>query len=160
MELEWYTPAQYLEAAAEVMGVIDLDLSSTAAAKAEINRDWRGKIFITAHGRRTVPHFQLVERLILGIATGHIVEAIFLSHNSTDTHWWQDAARRCQGICLLRKRIRFLRGIGADITEAGPSPPNGQIALYFGPRADRFREVFGKMGRVLGKQPFKAEAAE
>ena len=125
MEIEWYTPAQYLVAAAQVMGAIDLDLSSTAAAKDKINQDWRGKVFITAHGRRTVPHFQLVERLILGIATGDIVEAIFLSHNSTEA----------------------------------ASPINGQIALYFGPRADRFREVFGKMGRVLGKQPFKAEAA-
>jgi ParB family chromosome partitioning protein len=128
------------------MGAIDVDLSSTAGAKDKMREQWRGRVFIMAHGRKSVPHMELVEKLILGIAAGDIAEAIFLSHNSTDTHWWHAAATRCQALCLLKKRIRFLRG--ADRTEAGPSPPNGQIVLYFGPQTDRFREVFGKMGSV------------
>src|SRR5262245_12844179 len=144
---EWHTPSEYREAAARVMGVLDLDLSSTAELRNKRNQTWRGNVFVTAHGRKTVPHLEIVEKLILGLASGEIRAAVFLCHGSTDAAWWQAAAKRSRAICFLRKRICFLRDTGTGPV-ATNAPTNGQMALYFGDEPRRFREVFGKMGSI------------
>ena len=62
---------------------------------------------------------------------------------STDTIWFQ----RYWGadkVCFWRGRLRF--GGGNDTKEPADF---GSAVAYFGPRGDRFGEVFGRRGRVV-----------
>ena len=60
-DTEWYTPANFLEGAAEVLGAIDLDPASSAAQQAcaavkatryftiadnSLEQRWRGRVFL------------------------------------------------------------------------------------------------------------------
>lgn len=155
---EWYTPAEYIEAARVVMGEIDLDPASNPIA----NEVVKAKAFYTAqddgleklwYGRvwMNPPYASgLIDRFISKLCYSYqdqaIDEAIVLVNNATETSWFQELADEARAFCFPRRRVRFW---APDKTEA--SPLQGQAILYLGQNVDRFVSIFGKFGIVMVK---------
>uniref|UniRef100_A0A6M3XG07 Putative methyltransferase n=1 Tax=viral metagenome TaxID=1070528 RepID=A0A6M3XG07_9ZZZZ len=154
--VEWYTPADHIEAARKVMGTIDLDPASCAFAqrvvKAEtfytakqdgLKQAWAGTVFLN-------PPFKMpeVEQFILKLCehcvAGDVSQAVLVTNNNTDTKWWHTAAEASESICFTRGRIKWYNAAQPDC-----SPTNGQTFFYFGNRRKRFSDVFGDFGTVL-----------
>lgn len=157
---EWYTPAEYIEAARLVMGGIDLDPASNPIAnkivKAEryytINddgfaQDWRGRIWLNPpYGRDGGESNQekWSARLIEEYRAGNISSAILLVNAVTDRRWFNPLWDF--PICFTDHRIRFY----SPDTEAG-QPTHGNVLVYFGNDTDRFYAHFRGFGPIVPK---------
>jgi phage N-6-adenine-methyltransferase len=165
-EFEWYTPTQYIEAARKVLGSIDLDPASCEIAQETVKaaqfftidddglkQQWRGRIWMNPpYARGLINDF--VGKLISEYQAGNVSSAIMVVHSTTDTSWFQAAARVASALCFTDGRIEFYRPDG----DSG-SPTLGSAFFYFGPNADRFAEVFGRFGFVTPK-PYALHAAK
>jgi hypothetical protein len=103
-ENEWYTPAEYVERAREVLAWIDLDPASSASAQQTIRadkyfsadddglaRDWMGRVWLNPpYAQPLIAQF--VHKLVEEVARARVVAAVMLTHNYTDTAWFQEAA--------------------------------------------------------------------
>jgi phage N-6-adenine-methyltransferase len=152
---DWFTPPNIIALAVAVMGSIDVDAASCAAANETVGakvfydlhddglkRPWHGRVWLNA------PYSEIgrfVEKMLAEVASGRVTEAILLTQNSTDTMWFQKAAAWASAICFPAQRIRFVSPHG----RASGSPPQGSAIFYFGQHADRFAEVFAPIGRIV-----------
>jgi phage N-6-adenine-methyltransferase len=154
-ENEWYTPAEYVEAARACLGGIDLDPATSPLAQDTIRaahfftRDddglrhpWPGRIWLNPpYAQPAIARF--IEKLLDELATGRAEQAILLTHNYTDTAWFHAAAERSAAICFTRGRIRFVSATGELA-----APTQGQAFFYFGSAEWRFLETFGSFGFI------------
>jgi phage N-6-adenine-methyltransferase len=152
---EWFTPAEYIEAARNVLGEIDLDPASHPLAqeivKAKqfftredngLNQPWLGRVWLNPpYGKSEIEPF--IEKLIDEIELGN-TSAILLTHNYTDTAWFHAAALNAQMICFTKGRIRFVDQDGNKC-----SPTQGQAFFYYGDAASTFADVFRKFGLIV-----------
>lgn len=153
-EAEWYTPAEYIEAARAVMGGIDLDPASSDEANEVVRahryftakdngltRAWEGRVWLNPPYATT---------LIQGFAKKlcdeleNIEAACVLVNNATETEWFQGMASRASAVCFPRGRVRFW-----NPGKERAAPLQGQAVLYFGPAPDDFRRAFISVGLVL-----------
>lgn len=152
-EFERYTPTEYIEAARQVLGEIDLDPASSELAQETVRatecftaeddgleREWHGRVWLNPpYHRELAPKF--IDKLVAEIAAGRVDEAIVLTNNSTDTQWFRAAADVCDAICFVTGRIRF------EVPNANPVlPTQGQAFFYFGVNTKRFVRVFKAIG--------------
>ncbi len=153
-ENEWYTPPEYIEAARNVMGGIDLDPASSKIANqmvkaakyftAENNgleKKWKGRVWINP------PYAQpLINEFSKKICESleSMEQAIVLVNNATETSWFQNMAKVSASICFVDKRIRFLDPAGKP-----GAPLQGQAALYFGGNIKKFVAEYARFGVVL-----------
>lgn len=155
-EWEWYTPAEYIEAARVCMGGIDLDPASSLSAQESVrasrflakednglSHEWHGRVFLNPpYAQPGIALF--VNKLLTENAAGRVTRAILLTHNYTDTTWFQAAGKRSAALCLTRGRIKFVSPTGAVA-----APTQGQAFFYFGDEFERFCEVFGGFGIIV-----------
>ena len=87
---------------------------------------------------------QFVEKIIDESSRENVDSAIVLTHNYTDTTWFQQAAGWADAICFTRGRIRFESPEGALA-----SPTQGQAFFYSGCSAALFADVFKEIGFVV-----------
>lgn len=153
---EWYTPAEIVDAARQVLGGIDLDPASSDIAQRTVQADryftvdddglaheWRGRVWMNPpYSAGLVDQF--VDKLLEEHVAGHVPAAAVLTNNSTDTIWWQSLGSAASAVCHLAGRVRFLAPDG----ERG-APLQGQTVCYLGPDASRFVDVFESFGVVL-----------
>lgn len=154
-ENEWYTPAEYVELAREVMGGIDLDPASCAQANETVraqtfytkdddglSKAWAGRVWLNPpYSRDLMPAF--VEKLRESFIDGDVQQAILVSHNNTDTGWFHALAGVASAICFPKKRIRFYRD--AEVA----APTNGQAFFYLGDDPQTFISTFSGVGFVV-----------
>jgi phage N-6-adenine-methyltransferase len=154
-ENEWYTPAEYIAAARAVMGGVDLDPASTAAANKVIGatefygiaddslaQPWYGRIWLNPpYAQPLIEDF--CEHLVDEYAAGHIIAACVLVNNATETAWFQTLLEFAAAVCFPRGRIRFWSPAKATAT-----PLQGQAVAYFGHATELFCKTFD-FGRVL-----------
>ncbi len=174
-ETEWYTPARYVEAARDVLGVIDLDPASSKAAQRTVKaaryftradnglgHEWPGRVWLNPpYTQPVILHF--VEKLVEEYTAGRTQEAILLTHSCTDTAWFHLAARTASGICFTRGRIAFERPGGlTDSPTPGQAPTQGQVFFYFGQRRGTFAARFAEFGLIVptGSRPDDREQLE
>jgi phage N-6-adenine-methyltransferase len=152
---EWYTPAEYLEAARAVMGDIDLDPATCAAAQEVVQakvfftkeddglaREWRGRIWLNPpYSAALAPRF--IEKLCAEYHAGRLDEAVVLVNNATDTAWFHNLLGRFPA-CFLRKRVPFWRP-----GHSGGGARQGQVIFYLGPNVSAFWRVFSPLGVVV-----------
>jgi hypothetical protein len=152
---EWYTPKKFIDAARNVMGSIDLDPASSEignkviqATKIYTEQDsglvhnWYGNIWMNPpYNNSLVADFtkKLIEEL------PHIGQACVLVNNASETKWFQDYIYRCDAICSVRSRIKFLDVNG----EATGSSLQGQVIAYFGYNREKFCNIFKEFGKCL-----------
>lgn len=154
-ENEWYTPANFIEAARGAMGSIDLDPASSELANAIVkaglfytchdnglDKDWHGNVWLNPPYSQ--PEIQLFTDKLL---SEKFTQACVLVNNATETKWGQRLLDRCAAVCFISSRIRFLD----QNCNASGLPLQGQMVLYFGERATDFTSAFLKCGVVLRK---------
>jgi ParB family chromosome partitioning protein len=154
---EWYTPPEYIAAAREVMGGIDLDPASSEIANRIVQAetyyteqddgllyDWHGRVWMNPpYSAHLIGLF--AERLAERVKWGDVTEACVLVNNATETGWFNTLLAVASCVCFIRGRVKFID------TEGKPSgaPLQGQAILYIGLNVETFGQVFSKFGWVL-----------
>lgn len=150
---EWYTPAEYIDAARTVMGGIDLDPASSDTANATVRaaryytaendgllNPWAGRVWLNPpYASELIGKF--AERLVFHLSTEDVVEAIVLVNNATETAWFATLASCAAAVVFPRGRVRFWQPTG----ELG-APLQGQAVLYFGKNENGFLGEFKSFG--------------
>lgn len=150
---EWYTPAQYVDLAREVLEEIDLDPASCAFANETVkarlfyseendglSRTWRGRVWMNPpYSAELVARF--TEKFVNEYNDGNITEGIVLVNNATETAWFVNMAKAASAVVFPRGRIRY-----QSPTRESLAPLQGQAFLYFGDRRGRFLRVFSDVG--------------
>jgi len=158
---EWYTPPQYVYAAREVMGGIDLDPASCSKAQEWIRADrffteagdglalpWEGRVWLnppygTVAGESQAGLF--CRKAIKEHEEGR-AKAVIVLVNSVHSQQWQAPLYKYP-VCFVDHRISFLDEKG----EENPNPTFQNIFVYLGPDPMRFASVFSAFGYVMGR---------
>jgi ParB family chromosome partitioning protein len=155
-ENEWYTPPQYIEAARQVLGIIDLDPASNQQAQATVSaerfftkdddgltQEWHGRVWLNPpYAQPLIANF--VDKMVSERISGRVTAGIMLTHNYTDTAWFHSAASIADAICFTKGRVRFIDSAGGLA-----SPTQGQAFFYFGTDLDAFEGAFSAIGLVV-----------
>lgn len=155
-ENEWYTPVEHIQLAREVLGHIDLDPASSEAANRVVGADtifteanngldkeWRGAVWLNPpYAQPAIANF--ADKMVAEWDSGRVESAIVLTHNYTDTAWFQKLARAATAICFTRGRVRFVSPTGEVA-----APTQGQAFFYLGHDPARFADVFADVGFVV-----------
>lgn len=155
-ENEWYTPDEYLDLAREVLGGFDLDPASSHVANRQVRatrffsretnglkQKWFGKVWLNPpYSQPDIAHF--ADKMVAEWEAGNVEAAIVLTHNYTDTTWFQKLARASSAICFTRGRVRFVSPTGELA-----APTQGQAFFYFGHDVGAFTSSFAEVGFVV-----------
>lgn len=153
---EWYTPTEYIEAAREAMGSIDLDPASSDIAQEVVkakmyytietnglDKPWRGNIWLNPpYSSDSIVQFidKLVEE------REHYQQAIVLVNNATETEWFNKLISIASSVCFLKSRVKFYMPDGKT-----GAPLQGQAMVYIGNRPTRFSDSCSNLGwRCMG----------
>lgn len=155
-ENEWYTPDEHLDLARNVLGAFDLDPASSPIANERVRavqiytetdngleKPWYGRVWLNPpYAQPAISHF--ADKMVAEWNVGNVDGAIVLTHNYTDTAWFQKLARAATAICFTRGRVRFISPTGELA-----SPTQGQAFFYFGHDAETFASSFAEVGFVV-----------
>ena len=148
---EWYTPAEYIEAARKAMGSIDTDPASNDIAnkvvKAEkyytietdgLAHDWHGNVWMNPpYSSDLITKF--IEKL--KEQRGNYEQAIILVNNATETQWFYEIVKIASAVCFPKSRVKFYMPDGKT-----GAPLQGQAVLYVGDNYEKFISAFGGIG--------------
>jgi len=152
-ENEWYTPQQYIDAAREVMGGIDLDPASSQAANEVVkaasiftadddglSQEWAGRVWMNPpYSKDLIGAF--AEKMAASVESEAVSQCCVLVNNATETKWFQRMAEVSSAICFIAGRVRFWAPDRESAT-----PLQGQAVLYAGEKRAAFRKTFGSFG--------------
>jgi hypothetical protein len=158
---EWYTPPEYIEAARQVMGAIDLDPASNNIAqdwiKAEtfytknndgLSKDWRGRVWLNPPWGRLTGDF--IAKLMTEYEAGNIQEAVILVNaHATDTRWFDPLWNGT--LCFTNHRINYKSGRLSDILSVSEGSTHGSVFVYFGKSERKFIQAFRQWGAIVKK---------
>jgi len=152
-ENEWYTPAEYIKAAKEVMGCIDLDPASSDLANPVVGasqyftkeddgltKDWCGRVWMNPPYASGLIH-QFCDKLADHYNAGQVVEAIVLVNNATETNWFNVLIECASAVMFPKGRVKYTTPSG----ETG-APLQGQALIYMGEQPEVFMNVFSQFG--------------
>jgi phage N-6-adenine-methyltransferase len=152
---EWFTPPEYVDAARDVLGEIDLDPATHEIAQKTVQaldyftasddglvQPWHGRVWLNPPYVQPLIA-QFVTKLVTEVSARRVEQAILLTHNYTDTAWFHEAESAADLLCFTRGRIKFVDADGDDC-----APTQGQTFFYYGSAGERFREIFGQFGFV------------
>ncbi len=158
--LEYYTPAEYLQAAREVMGGIDLDPATCEAAQANVKAakfytkeddgfslPWSGRVWLNppyskTNGRSNQEMW--ASHLTTEYESRNVDEAILLVKSALGYKWYEELWRE-RWVCLARERLSFIMESGSDDGQS----KQGTTFVYFGEEAEPFCRVFAQFGRII-----------
>lgn len=150
---EWYTPEEYIAAARNVLGTIDLDPASSDIANmtvkaatyytAETNgleQEWAGNVWMNPpYAGELIGQF--TAKLVHHVQQYDVREAIVLVNNATETAWFQELVAEASAVAFPRGRVRFWKPDGTP-----GAPLQGQAILYIGANGERFINEFARFG--------------
>lgn len=153
---EWYTPADFIEAARLTLGAIELDPATSEEANANVRattyytidddglaQQWSGKVWMNPpYASDLVGRF--IDKLVLHFQAKDVDEAIVLVNNATETRWFQSLAGHASAICFPASRIKFWCPDGLM-----GSPLQGQAIVYLGANAQDFLDNFCFFGLLV-----------
>lgn len=142
---EWYTPAEWIALARNVMGSIDCDPASSEIANETVkaarfytaeddgrDKPWGARVWMNPpYAQPLIAEF--CEQMASRVESGEVVEAIVLVNNGTETAWFQRLLSQASAVCFPKSRIRFFSPDGMQ-----GAPLQGQAVVYFGPHPEAF----------------------
>ena len=144
---EWYTPKEFIEAARESMGGIDLDPASSDIANKTVKADnyftketngldhyWFGRIWMNPPYAQPLIG-QFADKLKQEVESGGVTSFCVLVNNATETKWFKAIASVADYVCFTSGRVKFLNPQG----EASGAPLQGQAALIKSDNIDSFK---------------------
>jgi ParB family chromosome partitioning protein len=148
---EWYTPAEFIEAAVKVMGKIDLDPASSEIAnktvKAEkyytsetngLAHNWFGNVWLNPpYSSDLIGKF--ADKVISEY--GNYSQMIILVNNATETEWFCKLVSKASAVVFPKSRVKFYMPDGRT-----GAPLQGQAVLYIGSSPEKFLDCFKKFG--------------
>ena len=156
---EWYTPGEFVEAARDVMGGIDLDPASCELAQVTVQADrffskeqdglvhpWHGRVWLNPPFEAAVIA-PFVAKLLADYQAGAVQQAVILTDAATDTRWFHDLANTARIVCFTKGRITFT----SPVTDP-QAPQRGQAFTYLGDRPDAFAARFKAFGLIAAVQ--------
>lgn len=152
-ENEWYTPAEYIEAARMVLGDIDLDPASNDTAnqivkagqiftadEGGLEQQWDGRVWMNPpYSQPLITQF--CEKLAASVTAGTVTAAIVLVNNATETQWFRSVVDVAAAICFPAGRVRFWAP-----NKDSATPLQGQAVLYIGTDVEKFLGAFQSFG--------------
>jgi ParB family chromosome partitioning protein len=150
---EWWTPAEYVEAARATLGGIDLDPASCPEANETVKaarfftvaddglaQDWHGRVFVNAPFSLSS---RFVRKLQAEYSSGHVTAAVLvLNGNRFDANWFQPLWEFV--LCCTDHRPRF-----RNPAKPAERPTGGTAFVYLGPEPEKFAAAFGPFGAVV-----------
>ena len=158
-ENEWDTPLEFIQAARQAMGSIDVDPASNEQANKRIQADkyytikdsgldkaWRGNIWMNPpYSQPLITQF--CNLLVEKYKNKEIKQACVLVNNATETNFFQNMLSTCIAICFIRGRVKFIDKEGYS----SGAPLQGQSILYLGKNLKGFIKEFEKFGIIMVK---------
>lgn len=152
---EWFTPAEYIEAARRVMGRIDTDPASCVIANGVIRasifytteddgllQPWPGNVWLNPpYNMPWIERF--VDKALAEYAADDSRSIMVLTNNSTDTAWFHKLLA-AGPVCFTRGRIRFWGDNGDTLATR-----QGQAIFYIGNNRNAFIREFSAFGAVM-----------
>lgn len=152
--VEYYTPANIIEAARATMGRIDLDPASSEAANQTVrasaffgeaadglSRAWFGRVWLNhPFGKKT--NLVWIKKLMAEFHAGRCTEFCSITYIATSERWFQPLLPFLQ--CFLHPRTNYLLPDGS--VKRGVC--TGSVVTYGGPDPGAFRRNFGPLGCV------------
>lgn len=162
-EIEWFTPACYIDAVRRVINEIDLDPASSATANSIVratryftkedsglDHSWAGRVFMNPpYSGALIESF--ITKFITHFKQGDIKAGIVLVNNATETTWFLKLIDCASAFLFKTGRIKFIH------PESGKpigTPLQGQAFLYFGNEPEKFLLEFNMFGwgAILGER--------
>lgn len=157
--VEWYTPAEYIDAVRAVLGQIDLDPASCEQANHTVgatrifteaddglSRDWFGRVFLNPpygmQGKESLAG--LFCRKAIDELQKQNIDACIILVNAVHSQEWQRPLYKFP-VCLVDHRIKFVSGDGAP----NQNPTYQNAFFYLGTDFDAFAREFADSGFVL-----------
>lgn len=148
---EWYTPAEYIEAARQTMGSISLDPASNEIAQKVVKADkyytaetngldktWTGNVWLNPpYASDLIGKF--ADKVVSEVE--NYSQAVVLVNNATETEWFNKIISVGSAVCFPRGRVKFYKPDGSTGT-----PLQGQAIVYIGNCSDRFIRRFNEIG--------------
>ena len=154
-KVEYYTPADIVEAARRVMGAIDLDPASSPAANATIRattffteaddglaRPWFGRVWMNHPFGRNLNR-PWVAKLVTEYRAGRVSQACCITFAATSEVWFQPLF--VFPLCFISPRTNYLLPDGS--IKKGVT--KGSVVAYLGDQVGDFATHFGRLGRVM-----------
>lgn len=155
---EWYTPAEYIDAARRVLGGFDLDPASCEEANRTVQaaafyseedpglgHDWKGRVWLNP------PYGRLAGDFVVNLAreydAGRVTAAItLLNAHCTDTAWFRPLWDHT--LCFTYGRLNFGAG-----TSARSGSTHGSVFGYLGRDPAAFAAEFARYGAIVRRYP-------
>jgi ParB family chromosome partitioning protein len=151
----WYTPRWMIDAARLVLGRIDLDPATCAAAQAIVQAEtwytatenglvqpWYGAVWCNPPYSDPLPWAERMTRLY---QAGEIEAGMMLVNCSCSPKWAQLLWRSATAVCLFGSRMNFWH---PTKTNANGSYDRDSAVFYFGPKPDLFAAIFERYGVI------------
>ena len=168
--INWQTPDEYLNAARELMGDIDIDPASSERAQERIkakvyytkdtnglDKSWFGKLLLCPpYGKEILEQF--CEKAIVEYNSGNVTEGVIITNtNTTQAEFFNHVLGVCSAICLVKGCIKWVAGHEKEqqaidrmgINWHAEYDDHGCIVFYLGPNVDGFKRIFSKFGVCL-----------
>lgn len=148
---EWYTPAEFIEAAVKVMGKIDLDPASSEIANKTVKAEkyytseanglahkWFGNVWLNPpYSSDLIGKFS--DKVLSEY--GNCSQIIILVNNATETEWFCKLVSKASAVVFPKSRVKFYMPDGRT-----GAPLQGQAVLYIGSSPEKFLDCFKKFG--------------
>lgn len=152
--VEYYTPAEIIEAAWRTLGVIDLDPASSVLANERVKatriyteaddglaQEWNGNVWMN-HPFGRIQNPKWIAKIEAEYRTGRMLEACCITFACTSEQWFQPLLRRPQ--CYLSPRTNYLLPDGGVLRGV----TKGSVVTYYGNHTERFATAFSTLGVV------------
>jgi ParB family chromosome partitioning protein len=159
-DTEWYTPADILEAAVEVMGGIDLDPASSDAQQAQapvkasqyftienngLERPWCGRVWLNPPYARG-----WVDLFVNNGGRLSVKGNVHGDHAHEQRNRDEMVADGCRRLrCFMLSPGACPISQSGEWTTGSSAPSHPHTLFYFGPDVPRFVHVFGCLGLVF-----------